>query len=85
MAAGFEILEIHAAHGYLLHTFLSPITNTRSDEYGGTRENRMRFPLEVRAAVREAWPRQAALRAHLVDRRRRRRLELEDTIAFAKS
>jgi 2,4-dienoyl-CoA reductase-like NADH-dependent reductase (Old Yellow Enzyme family) len=55
-AAGFEILEIHAAHGYLLHTFLSPISNTRSDEYGGTPENRMRFPLEVAREVRNAWP-----------------------------
>jgi len=55
-AAGFEIVEIHAAHGYLLHTFLSPISNTRSDEYGGSLENRMRFPLEVARAVREAWP-----------------------------
>jgi 2,4-dienoyl-CoA reductase-like NADH-dependent reductase (Old Yellow Enzyme family) len=55
-AAGFDILEIHAAHGYLLHTFLSPISNTRSDEYGGSRENRMRFPLEVARVVREAWP-----------------------------
>jgi 2,4-dienoyl-CoA reductase-like NADH-dependent reductase (Old Yellow Enzyme family) len=55
-AAGFEIVEIHAAHGYLLHTFLSPISNTRSDEYGGSLENRMRFPLEVAKAVREAWP-----------------------------
>jgi 2,4-dienoyl-CoA reductase-like NADH-dependent reductase (Old Yellow Enzyme family) len=55
-AAGFDILEIHAAHGYLLHTFLSPISNTRSDEYGGTPENRMRFPLEVAKEVRNAWP-----------------------------
>jgi 2,4-dienoyl-CoA reductase-like NADH-dependent reductase (Old Yellow Enzyme family) len=55
-AAGFDILEIHAAHGYLLHTFLSPIANTRTDEYGGSREGRMRFPLEVAKAVRESWP-----------------------------
>ena len=55
-AAGFEIVEVHAAHGYLLHTFLSPISNTRNDEYGGSLENRMRFPLEVAKAVREAWP-----------------------------
>jgi len=55
-AAGFEILELHAAHGYLLHTFLSPLSNTRADEYGGSIENRMRFPLEVAKAVRESWP-----------------------------
>ena len=55
-AAGFEILELHAAHGYLLHTFLSPISNTRKDEYGGSLENRMRFPLEVAKEVRAAWP-----------------------------
>jgi len=55
-AAGFDVLEIHAAHGYLLHTFLSPLSNTRPDEYGGSLENRMRFPLEVAKTVREAWP-----------------------------
>ncbi|HKU47594.1 MAG TPA: NADH:flavin oxidoreductase/NADH oxidase [Burkholderiales bacterium] len=54
--AGFEVLEVHGAHGYLLHTFLSPISNVRQDAYGGSRENRMRFPLEVVRAVREAWP-----------------------------
>ena len=53
-AAGYDIVEIHAAHGYLLHQFLSPITNKRNDGYGGTRENRMRFPLEVARAVRAA-------------------------------
>jgi 2,4-dienoyl-CoA reductase-like NADH-dependent reductase (Old Yellow Enzyme family) len=56
VAAGFEILELHAAHGYLLHTFLSPLSNARSDIYGGSIENRMRFPLEVAAEVRKAWP-----------------------------
>jgi 2,4-dienoyl-CoA reductase-like NADH-dependent reductase (Old Yellow Enzyme family) len=55
-AAGFEILEIHAAHGYLLHSFLSPISNTRNDDYGGSLENRMRFPLEVAREVRRCWP-----------------------------
>lgn len=55
-AAGFEVAELHAAHGYLLHTFLSPISNDRTDEYGGSLENRMRFPLAVAKAVREAWP-----------------------------
>lgn len=54
--AGFEWLEIHAAHGYLLHSFLSPISNQRTDAYGGPFENRIRFPLEVVRAVREAWP-----------------------------
>ena len=54
--AGFQCLEIHMAHGYLLHQFLSPLTNLRRDDYGGTLENRMRFPLEVAAAVRESWP-----------------------------
>jgi 2,4-dienoyl-CoA reductase-like NADH-dependent reductase (Old Yellow Enzyme family) len=55
-AAGFEILELHAAHGYLLHSFLSPLSNTRKDDYGGPLENRMRFPLEVAKEVRSAWP-----------------------------
>lgn len=54
--AGFEVVEVHAAHGYLLNTFLSPLSNTRTDSYGGSRENRMRFPLEVVEAVRAAWP-----------------------------
>lgn len=54
--AGFDILELHAAHGYLLSSFLSPLTNHRDDEYGGSHENRARFPLEVFQAVRAAWP-----------------------------
>ncbi|MBD3167774.1 oxidoreductase [bacterium] len=54
--AGFQVIEIHAAHGYLLHSFLSPISNLRKDEYGGSRDNRMRFPLEVIRAVRETIP-----------------------------
>jgi anthraniloyl-CoA monooxygenase len=53
---GFEMLEIHMAHGYLLASFISPLTNRRTDQYGGTLENRMRFPLEVFDAVRAAWP-----------------------------
>lgn len=56
LRAGFEVVEIHMAHGYLLHEFLSPLSNRRSDEYGGALENRMRFPLRVAEAVRKAWP-----------------------------
>ncbi len=54
--AGFDVVEIHAAHGYLLHEFLSPLTNQRTDQYGGSFENRLRFPLAVVSRVREAWP-----------------------------
>ena len=54
--AGFDMLEIHFAHGYLLATFISPLTNKRTDEYGGSIENRLRFPLEIFDAVRAVWP-----------------------------
>jgi 2,4-dienoyl-CoA reductase-like NADH-dependent reductase (Old Yellow Enzyme family) len=53
---GLDLVEVHGAHGYCLHQFLSPLSNTRSDEYGGTMEKRRRFPLEVFEACREAWP-----------------------------
>ncbi len=53
---GFGLVELHCAHGYLLHTFLSPITNKRTDRYGGSLENRMRFPLEVFKCMRAVWP-----------------------------
>ncbi|MGD9880063.1 MAG: bifunctional salicylyl-CoA 5-hydroxylase/oxidoreductase [Reyranella sp.] len=53
---GFDMLEIHAAHGYLLSSFITPLTNRRTDQYGGSLENRMRYPLEVFHAVRAAWP-----------------------------
>jgi len=54
--AGFDLIELHAAHGYLLHQFLSPLSNKRTDAYGGSLENRLRFPLEVFDAVRAVWP-----------------------------
>jgi NADPH2 dehydrogenase len=54
--AGADVVEVHAAHGYLLHQFLSPLSNRRTDVYGGALENRMRFPLEVIRAVRRVWP-----------------------------
>ncbi len=59
--AGFDVLELHAAHGYLLASFLSPFTNRRTDEYGGSLENRLRFPLRVMDAVRAVWPKDRAL------------------------
>ena len=55
---GFDMLELHCAHGYLLASFISPLTNARKDEYGGTLENRLRYPLEIFAGVRAAWPAQ---------------------------
>ena len=56
LEAGFDMVELHAAHGYLLSSFITPLTNRRSDEYGGSLDNRLRFPLEVFAAMRAAWP-----------------------------
>ena len=54
--AGFDVLEIHGAHGYLIHQFLSPVANIRTDQYGGSELNRMRFAIEVAECVRAVWP-----------------------------
>jgi 2,4-dienoyl-CoA reductase-like NADH-dependent reductase (Old Yellow Enzyme family) len=85
VSAGFDVVELHAAHGYLLHQFLSPLSNRRDDEYGGSLEGRMRFPLEVVDAVRAAWPADKPLfvRVSSVDGSRDG-LTVEDTVAFAR-
>jgi 2,4-dienoyl-CoA reductase-like NADH-dependent reductase (Old Yellow Enzyme family) len=61
LRAGFEVVEVHAAHGYLAHEFLSPLSNTRTDDYGGPFENRTRFAMEVIEAVRGVWPKELPL------------------------
>ena len=65
LVAGFQVIELHAAHGYLLHQFLSPLSNQRTDEYGGCFDNRVRLLLEVVAAVRAAWPAELPLLVRL--------------------
>jgi anthraniloyl-CoA monooxygenase len=65
LEAGFDVLEIHMAHGYLLASFISPLTNKREDEYGGPLENRMRFPLEVFDACRAVWPEERPMSARI--------------------
>ena len=58
---GYDVIELHGAHGYLAHQFLSPLSNQRTDEYGGSTENRMRFAIEMYEAVRAVWPEQKPL------------------------
>jgi 2,4-dienoyl-CoA reductase-like NADH-dependent reductase (Old Yellow Enzyme family) len=82
---GFDLVEVHGAHGYLLHQFLSPLSNTRTDEYGGTMEKRRRFPLEVFEACRKVWPADKALGIRLSSTDWvEGGLTLEDTIETAK-
>ena len=71
--AGFDMIEIHTAHGYLLASFLSPVSNTRNDEYGGDRAGRMRLPLEIVEAVRREMPDNDAVVRPRLRRRRRQR------------
>ncbi len=82
---GVDLIELHGAHGYLLHQFLSPVSNRRSDAYGGSAENRMRFPLAVFDAVRAAWPKQKPLGMRITanDWIGVAGLGVEDAIAFA--
>lgn len=82
---GFDLVEVHAAHGYLLHAFLSALSNTRADRYGGSLENRMRYPLEVFAAMRKVFPSAKALgvRVSAVDWIDGG-ITIDDTVAFAK-
>lgn len=84
-AAGFDMIELHSAHGYLLNQFLSPVANKRTDHYGGSLENRMRYPLEVARAVRAAWPAQkpAFVRISVTDWIDGG-MTVEDSIAYAR-
>lgn len=84
--AGFDLIEIHGAHGYLLNQFLSPLTNKRTDKYGGSLENRIRFPLEIFAAMREVLPKHKPLGIRIsavewFDGG----ITIEDSIAFAQA
>lgn len=85
VAAGFDVIEIHAAHGYLLASFLSPVSNTRNDEYGGDRAGRMRLPLEIVEAVRREMPASMPLflRVSSVDGTQEG-WNMDDTVAFAR-
>lgn len=85
MDAGYDILEIHGAHGYLIHQFLSPVSNHRNDAYGGDRAGRMRFALEIAEVVRDAWPQDKPLffRVSSVDGEGGI-WDLDDTVALSK-
>ena len=84
--AGFDVLDVHAAHGYLIHSFLSPLSNFRTDEYGGSQENRNRFAIEIALEIRKFWPANKPLffRLSCIDRFPGG-LEIEDTISLSKA
>jgi 2,4-dienoyl-CoA reductase-like NADH-dependent reductase (Old Yellow Enzyme family) len=83
--AGFDTVEIHAAHGYLLNQFLSPLANKRTDEYGGSRDNRMRLVLEVTEAVRAVWPADKPLLVRIsVSDNHPEGWQVEDSVALAR-
>jgi 2,4-dienoyl-CoA reductase-like NADH-dependent reductase (Old Yellow Enzyme family) len=82
---GLDAIELHASHGYLVHQFLSPLTNARKDSYGGSLENRMRFPLETARALRDAWPKERCLGARITGSDWiEGGFEIDETIAFAR-
>jgi anthraniloyl-CoA monooxygenase len=84
--AGFDLLQLHMAHGYLLASYLSPLTNVRQDDYGGNLENRMRYPLEVFDAVRAAWPQDKPISVAITATDCvRGGAEVEDAVAFARA
>ncbi|MBA2288026.1 MAG: FAD-dependent monooxygenase, partial [Ktedonobacteraceae bacterium] len=86
LEAGFDLLQLHFAHGYLLASFLSPLTNLRADEYGGNLEQRMRFPLEIFDAVRSAWPQERPISVALsVIDYMKGGLTIEDAIQVARA
>lgn len=85
LAAGYQLIEIHAAHGYLIHEFYSPVSNQRTDEYGGSFENRIRFLVEIIDAVNEVWPKELPIfvRISATDWMGKDGWDLEDSIALA--
>ena len=86
LAAGFDLIEIHAAHGYLIHEFLSPIANRRDDQWGGSFDNRTRFLLEIVRAIRAVWPDRLplAVRLSTTDWLGAEGWDVEDSIALAR-